>query len=146
MNRVTIACLASLILGFPAAAQQQSQSPQRIRVFVASDRMVDGNLELVTHTQGVAAFQEQSECEGLRVTNRIDRAHFLLTLERFSGTINTFGLNRRNDVSVYDGWGDMVYAGSTRQLGNAAKDACNAIREEIESGAELVTMQESNFR
>ena len=53
MRIAAAVCFASLILSFPTAAQQESLSPQRIRVFVASGRMVDGNLEFVTHTQGV---------------------------------------------------------------------------------------------
>ena len=146
MRIAAAVCFASLILSFPTAAQQESLSPQRIRVFVASGRMVDGNLEFVTHTQGVAAFQDRKECEGLRITNRFNRAHFLLTLDRISGTADNLGLDGRNDVSVHDGWGDLLHAGSTRRLGNAVKDACNAIKEEIESGAELVTMQESDFQ
>ena len=146
MKKAIVVCLVSLALALPVAAQQDSQRPQRIRVFVASGRMVDGNIEFVTHTQGVAAFQDRQECEGLRVTNRFSRAHFLLSLDRISGTAENFGLDGRNDVSVYDGWGDLLHAGSTMRLGSAVKDACNVIKEEIESGAELVTMQESEFQ
>ena len=145
--------LAAVLLGWfspvAAEAQQEPPSSQRIRIFIAEGRLVDRGAAFVTHTQGVAAFQDRKECRGLRVTNRFNRAHFLITLERTSGPaspIGLLGLSGRSDISVYDSWGDLLYAGSTRRLGNAVKDACFAIRSEVESGVELTTMQESEFQ
>ena len=51
---------------------------------------------------------------------------------------------RDNKIAVFDGWGDLIFSMSTRNLGNAVKDSCNAIQQEIASGAELVTIAEAD--
>jgi hypothetical protein len=40
---------------------------------------------------------------------------------------------RRNKISVFGSDGDILYSGSTRSLGNAVKDACDAIRKAPEA-------------
>ena len=40
----------------------------------------------------------------------------------------------------------MLYAGSTRQFGNALKDACEAIDRHVEGGAELITIGQAGGR
>jgi hypothetical protein len=36
-------------------------------------------------------------------------------------------LRRDNKIAVFDREGDLLHSGSTRSLGNAVKDACEAI-------------------
>ena len=57
-----------------------------------------------------------------------------------------FDLSSGNLVAVLDGWGDMLYAGSTRQFENALKDACEAIDRHVKGGAELITIGEAGGR
>ena len=57
-----------------------------------------------------------------------------------------FDLGSGNVVAVFDGWGDMLYAGSTPQFGNALKDACEAIDRHVEGGAELITIGQAGGR
>jgi len=63
-------------------------------------------------------------CPSIRVNNRRELADFVMVLEHEGGK---GWAQRDNKVAVYDGDGDLVYAGSTAVLGNAVKDACAAI-------------------
>lgn len=63
-------------------------------------------------------------CPKVTVTINRDRADFVVILDHEGGK----GVARAdNKIAVFDREGDMVYAGSTRTLGNAVKDACEAI-------------------
>jgi hypothetical protein len=73
----------------------------------------------------IKTFTKKKECRGLTITADPARAHFVITLDRLGGA----GLVRRdNKVAVFNADKDLVYAGATRSLGNAVKDACNAIQ------------------
>ena len=93
-------------------------------------------------------FAGRGECRGLVVTSQPWRAHFTISTPRNLGgdDLLDFDLGSGNLVAVFDGWGDMLYAGSTRQFGNALKDACEAIDRHLGRGAELITIGEAGGR
>ncbi|MGA8765695.1 MAG: hypothetical protein WB559_01650 [Candidatus Acidiferrales bacterium] len=63
-------------------------------------------------------------CPQITVTNSLQKADFVLTLDHEGGK----GLlAHRNKVAVFNRDGDDVYSGSTRELGNSVKDACAAM-------------------
>ena len=68
----------------------------------------------------------RDNCPVAFVTIREDRADFLVLLEHEGGR----GFTRKdNKVAVFDKDGDLIYANSTRSLGNSVKDACKTITE-----------------
>jgi len=69
-------------------------------------------------------------CSLVVVTNKQEKADYVVLLEHEGGK----GLIRKdNKVAVFNKDGDMIHSGSTRSLGNAVKDACDAIRSQPES-------------
>ena len=63
-------------------------------------------------------------CPELTVTNNLGRADFVIVLDHEGGK----GLVRhRNKVAVFNRKGDDIFSNSTRELGNAVKDACIAM-------------------
>jgi len=63
-------------------------------------------------------------CPQLTVTNNLEKADFVLTLDHEGGK----GLlAHRNKVAVFNRDGDDVFSASTRELGNSVKDACAAM-------------------
>ena len=69
-------------------------------------------------------------CPEATVTTRAERADYVLLMERESGK----GYARKDNKWVLlTREGDMVDGGSTRALGNAAKDACNALLSDAKS-------------
>ena len=92
-------------------------------------------------------FAGREECQGLTVTSQPWRAHFTISTPRNQGgdAILDFDLGSGNLVAVLDGWGDMLYAGSTRQFANALSDACEAIDQHVTGGAELITIGEAGW-
>lgn len=144
---VIFGIVASGVLGVRAAAQDAPV----VRVFVPASEAnrVSGGGDVGvsggSNDQTVEIMKnltEREECSRLRVTNRRSRAHFLIEMDRTEGGF--FGVaSRDNKIAVFDGWGDLIFTNSTRSVGNAVKDACNAIREEVDGGAELVTVGEA---
>ena len=68
----------------------------------------------------------RERCPEYIVTIFQDRADYIIFLEHEGGK----GLVRKdNKVAVFDKEGDMLYAGSTRSLGNSVKDACKVLRD-----------------
>ena len=66
----------------------------------------------------------RQRCPAVTVTSQLDRADYVVLLDHEGGK----GLIRRdNKVAVFNREGDLMHAGSTRALGNAVKDACEAI-------------------
>src|SRR5262249_32534842 len=65
-------------------------------------------------------------CPEITVTNNLEKANFVLTLDHEGGK---GALAHRNKVAVFNHDGDDIYSGSTRELGNAVKDACKAMLE-----------------
>lgn len=63
-------------------------------------------------------------CPEMTVTNNLQKADFVLTLDHEGGK----GLlAHRNKVAVFNRDGDDVFSASTRELGNSVKDACQAM-------------------
>ncbi len=63
-------------------------------------------------------------CPELTVTNNLGKADFVMVLDHEGGK----GLLRhRNKIAVFNHNGDDIFSDSTRELGNAVKDACAAI-------------------
>lgn len=63
-------------------------------------------------------------CPEYVVTNNLGRADFVITLDHEGGK---GALAHRNKIAVFNRDGDDIYSNSTRELGNAVKDACAAI-------------------
>ena len=70
----------------------------------------------------------RDNCPITIVTIREDRADFLVFLEHEGG--KSFAC-KDNKVAVFNRDGDMIYANSTRSLGNSVKDACKTISEYV---------------
>jgi hypothetical protein len=63
-------------------------------------------------------------CPEITVTNRLDRADFVITLDHEGGK----GLlQRHNKIAVFDKDGDVIFSKSTISLGNSVKDACQVM-------------------
>jgi hypothetical protein len=63
-------------------------------------------------------------CPDLTVTDILGKANFVLVLDHEGGK----GLLRhRNKIAVFNHNGDDIFSDSTRELGNAVKDACEAM-------------------
>ena len=128
--------LSFFVLFLTLITTASAQAPG-IRVFITDDLDLRNNAEWTLND-----FVDRSECQGLTVTSRPWRAHFTITAQRGEGEI--VDLSGGNWVGVFDGWGDMLYSGSTRQFGNALKDACEAIDRHVQGGAELITVGEAD--
>lgn len=160
MHRSSTVLVVALLLGVLGNGVLAQEERPTIRVFVAESQAQafgagggGGGFSATggTNNQTVEiqknVTQDQEACQGLRVTNRPTRAHFVITMDRSEGGFSkrVFGAaSRDNKIAVFDGWGDLLYSNSTRSLGNAVKDACNAIWQEVGSGAELVTVGEAS--
>ena len=152
--------LLFLTLGATAGAQSPA-----VRVFLTDNltSMTD-NLTLAVREDGgwgvadgwgiaewaFREFADRDECQGLTVTSQPWRAHFTISIPRNLGQGGDAGLDfdfsGGNPVAVLDGWGDMLYAGSTIQFENALKDACEAIDRHVMGGADLITIGEAGGR
>jgi hypothetical protein len=63
-------------------------------------------------------------CPEITVTNNLEKADFVLTLDHEGGK----GLlAHRNKIAVFNHDGDDIFSNSTRELGSAVKDACKAM-------------------
>jgi len=63
-------------------------------------------------------------CPELTVTNNLGKANFVIVLDHEGGK----GLlAHRNKIAVFNQDGDDIFSDSTRELGNAVKDACEAM-------------------
>jgi hypothetical protein len=63
-------------------------------------------------------------CPQFTVTNTLGKANFVIVLDHEGGK----GLLRhRNKIAVFNHNGDDIFSDSTRELGNAVKDACIAM-------------------
>jgi hypothetical protein len=63
-------------------------------------------------------------CPQITVTNNLQKADFVLTLDHEGGKSL---LARRNKVAVFNRDGDDIFSASTRELGNSVKEACQAM-------------------
>ncbi len=63
-------------------------------------------------------------CPKLTVTIRKESANYIVMLDHEGGK----GILRvDNKIAIFNSEGDVIYSGSTRSLGNAVKDSCEAI-------------------
>jgi hypothetical protein len=63
-------------------------------------------------------------CPELTVTSNLGRANFVIVLDHEGGK----GLlAHRNKIAVFNQDGDDIFSNSTRELGNAVKDACDVM-------------------
>jgi hypothetical protein len=65
-------------------------------------------------------------CPQITVTNRLDKADFVLTLDHEGGKAL---LQRHNKIAVFNKDGDVIFSKSTISLGNSVKDACQVMSE-----------------
>ena len=66
------------------------------------------------------------QCPQIIVTIREEKADFIVLLEHEGGK----GVIRKdNKVAVFNQEGDLLFANSTRSLGNSVKNACEVIIE-----------------
>lgn len=86
----------------------------------------------------IKTFNER--CPSFTITSKQDRADFTILLQHEGGKDL---LKRDNKYVVYNKDGDVIASGSTRILGNAVKDACQAITEEIQSGSSTTQRTEN---
>ncbi len=136
------------LLCLTPVATSSAQAPA-VRVFITDDLSPDpmaATDELRPAEWSLGEFANRGECQGLTVTNRSWRAHFTIWVQRSPGEADLPIFGGGNPVAVFDGWGDMLHAGATRQFGNALKDACEAIDRRVRSGAELITVGEADGR
>ena len=89
---------------------------------LTGDDFAAGNFIFGARPQQVEMMKTMGDrCEAVTVTARLERADYVLIIERESGK----GVAMKDNKWVLlTREGDMVDGGSTRALGNAAKDAC----------------------
>ena len=63
-------------------------------------------------------------CPRVTVTIKEENADYIVMLDHEGGK-QIFRVN--NKVAIFNSEGDAIYSGSTRSLGNAVKDSCQAI-------------------
>jgi len=74
----------------------------------------------------IKTFRER--CPNLTVTLDKDKADYIVLLEHEGGKDL---VRRDNKVVIFDKEGDAIFSGSTRSLGNAVKDSCHAIQQDL---------------
>src|SRR6266404_1204985 len=65
-------------------------------------------------------------CPQITVTNRLDKANFVITLDHEGGKAL---LTHHNKIAVFNKDGDVIFSKSTISLGNSVKDACQVMLE-----------------
>jgi len=64
-------------------------------------------------------------CPEVTVTFDKSKARFIVLLDHEGGKGT---IRKDNKIAVFKSGGDVVYSGSTRSIGNAVRDACDAMR------------------
>jgi len=133
--RLIVTTLAISLLLFSSAAQTSGQKP---RVFISDSESweMSGNAggangTFAAHSAGGARPQTAEiiktfgeRCPGVITNNKPDKADYVVLLDHEGGK----GLVKRdNKMAVFNKDGDTIVSHSTRSLGNAVKDACDAI-------------------
>ena len=70
----------------------------------------------------IKAFNQR--CPQIVVTNNLQKAEYAVTFDRANGKIS---IGRHHKLVVFNRGGDDIFSDSTLELGNSAKDACEAI-------------------
>jgi hypothetical protein len=133
---VTALSLAISLLLISSAAQ--ITTGQRPRVFISDSQSWEtsgnaggANGTFAAHSAGGARPQTAEiiktfgeRCPGVITNNKPDKADYVVLLDHEGGK----GLVKRdNKMAVFNKDGDSIVSHSTRSLGNAVKDACDAI-------------------
>jgi hypothetical protein len=135
--RPVFVSLAVLSLVFSSAAQTAAVG-QKARVFISDSQSweMSGNAggssgAFAAHSAGGARPQTAEiiktfgeRCPDVIINNKPDKADYVVLLDHEGGK----GLVKRdNKMAVFNKDGDSIVSQSTRSLGNAVKDACDAI-------------------
>jgi hypothetical protein len=126
----------------PPSATVQESSDGKVRVFVTDSQSWEtrGSSAAGGNSNGWGATSSFSggarpqtaeiiktlnqRCPELTVTNNLGKADFVVVLDHEGGK----GLLRhRNKIAIFNRNGDDIFSDSTRELGNAVKDACEAM-------------------
>jgi hypothetical protein len=158
-------CFSLLLIALflSATVAQQTPSSQNPRVFITDSQSWEmsgssggssSGFGGTTHggarpqtAEIIKTFGER--CSQVVVNNKQDRADYIVLLDHEGGK----GLAKRdNKVAVFNKDGDSILSHSTRSLGNAVKDACEAISKDwparaansaaASQGAQLVNVSE----
>lgn len=139
--------LAILLLLISSAAQTATASGQKARVFISDSQSweMSGNAggssgAFAAHSAEGARPQTAEiiktfgeRCPNVIINNKPDKADYVVLLDHEGGK----GLVKRdNKMAVFNKDGDSIVSHSTRSLGNAVKDACDAIMSDWPSRAE----------
>ena len=137
MRAIVTSCSLSISLLLISSAAQTT-SGQRPRVFISDSQSweMSGNAggangTFAAHSAGGARPQTAEiiktfgeRCPGVITNNKPDKADYVVLLDHEGGK----GLVKRdNKMAVFNKDGDSIVSHSTRSLGNAVKDACDAI-------------------
>jgi hypothetical protein len=133
---IVIALAPVLLLGLAAA--QTAPNSRNARVFVTDSQswQMSGNSGgssngFGSHSSGGASPQTGEiiktfgeRCPQVVVNNKADRADYVVLLDHEGGK----GYARKdNKIAIFNSDGDSILSRSTRSLGSAVKDACEAI-------------------
>ncbi len=93
-----------------------SAAEEKTRVFVTGR---SSSAESINHLN--------KRCPELTVTVDRDKAEYVIVRDNTGA-----GMGRNpHKITVFDHEGDSIYSGSTKTVGGAMKDACNAIRKDL---------------
>ena len=111
----------------PASVAARPAAPAPVPVSLQQARPSEGKLHVYVtdrpqNTEIMKTFNQR--CPEVAVTNNVAKADFNVTLDHEGGKGY---LHRRNKIVVFNREGDDIFTDSTRELGNAVKDACQAI-------------------
>lgn len=99
------------------------QEKARLRVFVTDSP--NGWSGSGSHPQTAEVMKTiTQECKNATVTNDRVKAKYVVLLERESHKV----IRRDNKMVIFDKDGDVVYAASTRALGNAVRNGCGYLK------------------
>jgi hypothetical protein len=107
------------VLADAASSPALSPDKARLRVFVTDspNAWSAGG----SHPQTAEIIKTiTQECMNATVTNDRPKANYVVLLERESHKV----IRRDNKMVIFDKAGDVVYAASTRALGNAVRNSC----------------------
>lgn len=142
MRSVT-ACAAFFLLCASLVAQQAVED-QKTRVLITDSNSWEEHGGFAANRQGAVGFSSGGarpqtaevirtwgeRCPTITVTRNEENADYILLLDHEGGK----GLARKdNKFALFNKEGDAIASGSTRSLGNAVKDACDAVLKELKS-------------
>jgi len=130
---ISLLCISSAA---PAAAQEAAGKKARVFISDSQSWEMSGNAggssdAFAAHSAGGARPQTAEiiktfgeRCPSVIINNKADRSDYVVLLDHEGGK----GIVKRdNKVAVFNKDGDSIVSHSTRSLGNAVKDACDAI-------------------